>query len=84
MQEGEDTAYAQLSAAAASFRSLAVQLSHRLSNDERLRIVQQISDIFSILLNSRWHFYDNFFNIVQCIVWRLQDFLVIVAIVCGD
>jgi len=53
MQEGEDTAYAQLSAAAASFRSLAVQLSHRLSNDERLRIVQQISDIFSILLNSR-------------------------------
>jgi len=45
--------YATLSAAVGRLKSLAVSLSHRLSDSERLHIAEDVSATLNILLNSR-------------------------------
>jgi len=49
----EPSSYARLSSAAARLKSLALQLSERLSDAERFRIIEDISATFNIVLNSR-------------------------------
>ena len=47
--------YATLSAAAAKLKSLALKLSHRLRDDERFRITEDVAATLNIVLNSRRH-----------------------------